>query len=375
MINKKKIGIVTLHGYFNYGNKLQNYALKAILEKLNFEVSTTIVTDENLKKRMRYFLFKNEFKKSPIKKLHSMVKNKFIPSKEIPQIHKKREKIFIDFSKKHLNEQFIEISETKEMEKINTFDFFITGSDQVWNPIYYSMLPIYFLTFTDKEKRIAYAPSISRDSLPTEYKNDYKNWLSEMSKISVRENSGAEIIKDLTGINVPVLADPALLLTKEQWLEISKPAKNRPNKPYLLTYFLGGPTDSTLEQLEKIASEKDMEIINLGDIKDENTYATGPSEFIDYINNASAFFTDSFHGVVFSIILQTPFVVYERQYSGPSMYSRIETILDNFEMKDREANGFDKDIFSMDFSGTHEVLDKEYNKSVNYLKEAFGIEE
>lgn len=62
MINKKKIGIVTLHGYFNYGNKLQNYALKAILEKLDFEVSTTIVTDENLKKRMRYFL-------SPIVKL------------------------------------------------------------------------------------------------------------------------------------------------------------------------------------------------------------------------------------------------------------------------------------------------------------------
>src|SRR5699024_9390206 len=149
---------------------------------------------------------------------------------------------------------------------------------------------------------------------------------------------------------------------------------NRPESPYLLTYFLGGPTDETRERLEKLANKENMTIINLGDIAEKDTYETGPSEFLDYINNASAFFTDSFHGVVFSIIFQTPFVVYERQSSGPSMYSRIETILDNFDMRNREADGFSEDIFTMDFSGTHEVLEREYNKSIDYLKEALRIE-
>src|SRR5699024_2494462 len=161
---------------------------------------------------------------------------------------------------------------------------------------------------------------------------------------------------------------------KEQWMKVSNRASNRPDTPYLLTYFLGGPSKKTRRKLKEIALEKNMTIINLGDITERETYETGTSEFLDYINNASAIFTDSFHGVVFSIIFQTPFIVYERQSSGPSMYSRIETILDNFDMRDREAEVFDQDIFSMDFSGTHEVLEREYNKSIDYLKEALRIE-
>ena len=174
---------------------------------------------------------------------------------------------------------------------------------------------------------------------------------------------------------MPTLADPTLILPKEQWLNVSKRASNRPNTPYLLTYFLGGPSKETRKKLEKLAKEKNMTIINLGDITEKETYETGPSEFLDYINNASAFFTDSFHGVVFSIIFQTPFVVYERKSTGQSMYSRIETILDNFDMRNREANGFNEDIFSMDFSGTYEVIEREYEKSIGYLKDALRINE
>src|SRR5699024_4251468 len=199
-------------------------------------------------------------------------------------------------------------------------------------------------------------------------------WLEGISTISIREEAGAKIIKDLTGVDAPVLVDPTMLLTKKEWLTVSNRASNRPNEPYILTYFLGGPTDETREQLENLVSRENMTIINLGDISEKETYETGPSEFLDYINNASAFFTDSFHGVVFSIIFETPFVVYERQSSGASMYSRIETILDNFDMRNREANGFNEDIFSMDFSGTYEVLEREYNKSIDYLKEALRIE-
>src|SRR5699024_9478535 len=106
-------------------------------------------------------------------------------------------------------------SDKKELLK---YDFFITGSDQVWNPLNINNLNKFFLTFTEPKKRIAYAPSISSDKLPEEYLADYKNWLEGMDSVSIREDTGAMIIKDLTGIDAPVLADPTLLLTKEEWL-------------------------------------------------------------------------------------------------------------------------------------------------------------
>jgi exopolysaccharide biosynthesis predicted pyruvyltransferase EpsI len=105
------------------------------------------------------------------------------------------------------------------------------------------------------------------------------------------------------------LADPILLLTKEKWLSIAKEASNKPKDKYLLTYFLGGIPTQYKKEIKKTAKENNLEIINLGDIKEKDTYQTGPSEFIDYINNCSVMFTDSFHGTVFSILFEKPFVV------------------------------------------------------------------
>lgn len=381
MSNDKKIGVVTLHGYSNYGNRLQNYALIHTIRKMNFNAYSCVITMPTSK------YLKNNYRKARVKKVlenptmdfFKKINDKLYSkmrsiNTSYPFEEQNRQKKFKEFSKKHLFEEFYSIENKNDKKMLEEYSFFITGSDQVWNPNAYQKLPVYFLTFALKEKRIAYAPSIGRDEIPQEFNNDYKLWLEDMSAISVREEAGATIIKELTDIDAPVLVDPTMLLTKEEWMAISTRATNRPDAPYLLTYFLGGPTDKTREKLEKLANEKNMTIINLGDITDKDTYETGPNEFLDYINNASAFFTDSFHGVVFSIIFQTPFIAYERITSGPSMYSRIETILDNFDMRDREANGFNKDIFSMDFSGTHEVLEREYNKSIDYLKEALRIE-
>lgn len=373
MMTKKKIGIVTLHGYFNYGNKLQNFALKFILEKFGFDVSTTTIFPP--KKN-----FIDKIRSRSGKQLIKTIRTKldiyqYVNKRKYKPVENNRTTIFKEFSENYLSENFYSLDDDKQVNDLNNYYYFITGSDQVWNPIYYYSLPIYFLTFANTHKRISYAPSMSVDKLPEEYRLEYKKWLDKMSAISIREETGARIIKELTGMDVPVLVDPTMLLTKDEWLSISKRANNRPDTPYILTYFLGGPTDETRAKLEKLADEKNMTIINLGDITENETYETGPSEFLDYINNASAFFTDSFHGVVFSIVFQTPFIIYERISTGPSMYSRIKTLLSNFDMRNREANGFNEDIFSMDFSGTHEVLKREYDKSMNYLKDALRIEE
>lgn len=378
----KKIGISTINDYNNYGNRLQNYALQEILKNLN----TNVVTVVN-KTTPPTYLYEKEsrlarlqrWRNLPFYEMNMKAKNKIwyeINKKKIIETKSIRYDKFIEFTKSNIAEtDFIITEGNLRKDELRDFDYFVTGSDQVWNPNFRHGSFIDFLTYASPEKRISYAASFGVSEIPEINIKNYSQWLSEMSYISVREQAGAEIVKKLTRRDVPVLADPTLILPKEKWLTVSKRAKNRPDSPYLLTYFLGRPPKETRRKLKRIAAEKNMTIINLGDITEKDTYETGPREFLDYINNASAFFTDSFHGIIFSIIFQTPFIVYERMTPGSSMYSRIETILHKFNMKNREAKGFNEDIFSMDFSGTLEVLKKEYEKSIDYLKDALRIEE
>ena len=223
---------------------------------------------------------------------------------------KNRKENFMEFSKTYINETDYIVSKKHIPENLSDrYDYFITGSDQVWNPDNLHGTSFFFLTFAEQYKRIAYAPSFGVSEIKPEFIEDYKEWISGMYKLSVREDDGAKIIKKLTGRESPVLVDPTLLLTKEKWLSIAKEASNKPKDKYLLTYFLGGIPTQYKKEIKKTAKENNLEIINLGDIKEKDTYQTGPSEFIDYINNCSVMFTDSFHGTVFSILFEKPFVV------------------------------------------------------------------
>ena len=370
----KKVGIVTLHGYHNYGNKLQNYALQEVLNDLGFIADTLILSTQRTPLSAIYDKTKKAFRHLPSESI-AMVTRK-LKSRTISREHKElvdsRTNVFKQFSKHHLSEKFVKLDKGNIATINKDYDYFVTGSDQVWNPVYISNMEKYFLTFADKSKRIAYAPSFSCPKLPKSHEKKYRKWLKEMSRISVRETEGAEIIRELTGINAPVLVDPTLLLSKKQWLSIANKASNRPEQGYILTYFLGETSSDTEQYIQNLAQEKNMKIIRLGDIHDKESYITGPREFIDYINNATVLLTDSFHGVVFSILLETPFLVYERKTNIPTMYSRIETLLDKFHLRHREAKNLSEDIFTVNYSHVYEILEVERNRSFKYLREALG---
>jgi len=142
-----------------------------------------------------------------------------------------------------------------------------------------------------------------------------------------------------------------------------------------LTYFLGGIPPKYKKQIKKIAKVNNLEVINLADIRDKETYRTGPSEFIDYINSCSVFCTDSFHGAVFSILFEKPFIVYERMGSTLSMFSRIETLLKKFKLESRKAENIksNEDVFNIDFSHVPAILEAERKKSYDFLKEALNV--
>lgn len=128
------------------------------------------------------------------------------------------------------------------------------------------------MRFAPSHKRVAYAASFGISHIPPKYQESYKKWLSEFHRLSVREESGAKIIKDLTGNDVPAHLDPTLMLSKEKWLSIAKADSSKPERPYLLTYFLGKVPKETQKKIKQIAEKNKLEIVRLADIRDKKRY-------------------------------------------------------------------------------------------------------
>jgi len=361
----EKIGIITLNGYYNYGNRLQNYALQEVLKSYDFEVETIWIESP-----------KNNKRKSTFKKLKKVLVNPTLVFKKIYNklfINDKKEKRkqrFKIFSEQYINETNYKITkENLPVKLLNDYAYFVTGSDQVWNPYYIKGSSLYFLSFAPKEKSIAYSPSFGISEIPQQHIDNYKEWLKEIAHISVREQDGANIVKELINRDVEVLVDPTLLLRREEWLSIAKPVVNKPNKDILLTYFLGEVPKNAQKMINKYKKKHNLIVVNLANPKHKKFYLTDPAEFLDYINSAKVFFTDSFHGAVFSILFETPFVVTDRKSKTPSMNSRIVTLLSKFNLESRHINNINKkELFNVDYSHTHKILNEERDRSFNYLE-------
>ena len=375
----KKVGIITLCGYDNYGNRLQNYATQEVIKSLGCEVET-IVNSPYIKLGITDYI--NKARRLSITELNKKIYNvicyfikKIIKRKKGVLVNKRRD-AFKKFTKKYINEtDYIITPDCIPDDLKDKYDYFIVGSDQVWNPNFISGSFIDFLTFAPKEKRIAYSASFGITNLPEKYISNYSLWLSEMPHISVREESGAKIVKDLTGKDAIVLIDPTMMLTKEQWLSISKPALHKPDKPYILTYFLGEITPEIKDKIYSLS--KNYDVVKLADIEDKNRYVADPAEFLDYINSSSLVLTDSFHGTIFSILFEKPFIVFNRIGNTSSMISRIDTLLSKFHLDSRRWDNIRNadDFFKIDFSHVHEILEYERNKAIKYLKNALDIKE
>lgn len=381
-----KIGIVTLNGYFNYGNRLQNYALQQVLLNEGYKVETVVFEYDEEKQKStskikkvrlvdRVLNLKNKSILDIIKKMQSGIKDK-IYGKKYKLLSRKREDVFKDFTKKNIVERHIKIKNNViPHEFLNEYDYFITGSDQVWNPNYNKGSQLNFLNFFHGSHSIAFAPSFGVSEIPSEYHENYKSWISNIKYLSVRENEGAKIIKELTGRNVPVLVDPTLLLTTEQWRELKNDTTVRQNKKYLLTYFLGETRVKYRKVIESYAKANSLEVVNLSDINEDNSYVAGPKEFLQYIDNCDLFCTDSFHGTVFSIIFKKPFVVFERVGTA-SMYSRIETILDKFNLTSRKDSNISlSDVMDIDYSHVTPILEAERQKAIDFLRNSLSVKD
>lgn len=314
----KRIGIVTLVGSYNYGNRLQNYAVTKIYEKVGCDVITLRYSHRSFSKKIRTSL-------SLL--LHGNRKTQVDYGKQ----SKERVSAFAEFDKAM---EFISLDTIDEALTLG-IDFFSVGSDQVWNPRYMTNAKWYFLEFAVKEKRIALSPSFGVESIPNSYKHSFRKGLSGFYELSVREYEGAALIKDLIDVPASVLVDPTLVLDKSEWQNVSNSRLNPSNK-YTFAYLLG-QTNEQIERLEEyVRSVLGMEFVLINDLDDGSQLPAGPAEFVSLIDNAEYVFTDSFHACVFSSIFDKKLYVLSRSGSS-DMSSRISSLIVNLSLESSQV--------------------------------------
>ena len=250
------------------------------------------------------------------------------------------------------------------------YNQYITGSDQVWNPNFNRMSDIDFLKFSPKEKRSSFSASFGISEIPEELKEYYKNNLLEMQNLSVREDRGKEIIEELTGRkDAEVLIDPTMMLIAEEWDKVSKKPRKLTTDKYILNYFLGNLSEKRRKEIEKVATQNGCTIINLMD-KNDQLYASGPSEFLYLVKNAFMICTDSYHGSIFSIIYNKPFVVFDREDNIVNMNSRLETLLSKFQLQERYSKDgkIPEELLQCDYTESYKILELEKEKTNEYIE-------
>ncbi len=347
----KKVALITIIDNNNYGNRLQNYALSENIKKIGLECITMI--NEPFSNTKRHYLLR---KIKNLKYIGTFSKN-IIKKENFKNFNKN-----ISFSTKKVT----------AFSNLNKYDYAITGSDQVWNPYFGRLRDVDLLEIIKPDKKISYAASFGIDFLPKKYKNKLKRKLIKFKAISVREEQGKKIIKELLpNRDVTVTLDPTLLLSKEEWDKVSKKPKMLNTDKYILMYFLGSVSQERKDEIERVAKENNCEIINILDTK-SSYYVCGPSEFLYLEKHAFLICTDSFHSCVFGLIYNRPFVIFDRDDKITNMNSRIETLINTFKLENREYNGYKitSDNLNHNYDKAYKILQKEQKKSIEFLKNA-----
>ena len=298
-----KIGVLTYHFSINWGAVLQCYALREALEALGHDAYVINFVSEEQADNVALYRKNNS--------LQSILKNMLL----LPfhRQRKTRNKLFETFVQEKMNvtKRVTNYDEFIRLQEEEKFDAIFAGSDQVWNPQIKDFNDIFFLKGIRNTKSIGYAVSLGEagytDLLP------YTDFIKAFDIVSVREESAASIIKKLYDGNVLMAMDPTFLLSHSHWMELSANTKHN-DKRYSIAFFLNKEKyEQNLASAKAFSDKNGLEMILLDmrvsktSIRYKGVISVGPQEFLQYIAGASCVITDSFHGTVFSILLNRPF--------------------------------------------------------------------
>lgn len=383
----KPIGLVTCYFHHNYGSMLQAYATEMIMQQMGLPFQTIACKapinymQENkilyIIKKLLIADWKMRLGKMKIERA----------KKDNPMFAKNweiRNKAFDQFA-----ETFFHVSpyckNREELTKMaENYSAFLVGSDQLWRTDsvehgYYTLEWV-----PNHIRKIAYSTSIGVKEVPWFQVEKNKRFMNRFDHIALREQSACDLVYKLTGRKVPVVLDPTLLFTGDQWLGIQQ-QEPLTNGKYIFCYLLGD-NPSQREFIKNVKEKTGYKIVALQQLDDyipsdegfaDEAPYVGPREFLNYIRNAEYVFTDSFHCSVFSILYKKNFFTFSRFAEGAkqSTNTRIDNLLHITGLEERRMTN-DKTIeevvnFKRNFDGVDEKLNALRKSSMDYLYNAF----
>lgn len=380
----KKVGVVACYSNYNYGSMLQAYATLVALEKQGYECEFI-----NYQKKPT-FLEKVRFVPRFLNKYLMKEKWRLLDKRirisrysEIKKGDQMRKAAFRRFGERYYNGKISDpyVGYKALKTSPDAYDAILVGSDQLWFP---AGLPtnFYNLMFVPENKRkIAYSTSFGVTEIPFYQISRTKQFLNRIDFLSVREKSGQELIKKLTGRDAKVVLDPTLLLSKEEWADAISDT-NVIEGEYIFCYLLGS-NEQHRSAVKELAQKTGLRIFDMphidefvpGDLEfaDEHLFDVDPAQFVNLIRHAKYVCTDSFHCCVFSIIHHKQFIAFDR-YSDALMASRNSRIANLCEICGLESRRYKGKVFEqiledVDFDRAEKNLAEKRKESFEYLRE------
>lgn len=360
----KRIGIITFHFVNNFGGTLQAYALQRVIaEQCNAQV--LLVDYRNwfirLTDRIRLFPISTN-PKEILSGLASM-------GQRISRRNK-----FGHFTKDNCTLTRKYANHFQLAKHPPQVDKYVCGSDQIWNPfLTMGVSPCYFLAFEKEPKnKIAYAPSFGTDRVARLRTDKMSRYINDIGYLSVREKSGQELIKKLTGRDALRLIDPTFLLSREQWEALPPP--RAASQPYILLYIM--QRDETVyEYARKLKEDTGLKLIEISrygyqpGFVDEILIDVGPTEFLGLFRDAAYICTNSYHGLAYSIIFEKEFCLIPSKH----FTARINNMLDMFHIAP-VVEGQERPLLTSDYDRAfvRQTIAKEREKAIQYLVESIG---
>lgn len=382
----KPIGLVTCYFHHNYGSMLQAYATEMIMQQMGlpFQTIACKAPINYMKENKLLYIIKKLLIADWKMRLGKMKIER--AKKDYPEFARNwdiRNKAFDQFA-----ETFFHVSpyckNREELIKMaENYSAFLVGSDQLWRTDsvehgYYTLEWV-----PDHIRKIAYSTSIGVKEVPWFQVEKNKRFMNRFDHIALREQSACDLVYKLTGRKVPVVLDPTLLFTGDQWLGIQQ-QEPLTNGKYIFCYLLG---DNPLQRefIKRVKEKTGYKIVALQQLDDyipsdegfaDEAPYVGPREFLNYIRNAEYVFTDSFHCSVFSILYKKNFFTFSRFAEGAkqSTNTRIDNLLHITGLEDRRMTK-DKTVdgvinYKGPFDGVDDKLNAYRKSSMEYLHNA-----
>ena len=373
-----KAGIVTLWGLNNYGNRLQNYAVFSSLHRLGVDAET-VVPRQWAKTAYRV--------RTEVQVREQMKRDELAAQQTNPLVV--RQFRFEEFNARFIPERHVDAVRF-DGKLARQYDYWVTGSDQVWNPSFrdsLGQLDNRLLAFAAPQQRVCFAPSIGMDELDAKWHELFRREWVKFPNLNVREQSGRDIIQQLTGRDAEVVLDPTFMIDKGEWTELARPVPGFDyDKPYVLYYFLGKEDEEVPAQV-RTAITKQIRKRKLAEYRffsneDLALRSAGPSELLSVFQHAQLIVTDSFHGTVFSILMGKPFLLCDRKLvindAEIDMSNRTVSLLNKLGLRQRLPENqslAEADIWECDYLRTYGIIRREQNRMGNLLRQAMHMGE